>query len=613
MTMARKAGTADATNLSSKAELGQPGPAPADPVQPAQPSLGLRGWLRWIWRQLTSMRVALMLLLLLAVAALPGSFFPQTPQDPAAVAEYHENYPAIAPWLERLGFFDVFGSPWFAAIYLLLFTSLIGCIVPRIGVHWRALRSQPPRVPRTFARFPVHEERTLSEAPDAVEAAVLRSLKGRYRTAVTPDGITAERGYLRETGNIVFHLSLVGVLLAMAAGQLFSYRGQALVVEGEAFANSVVDYDSFDPGTLFDAGDLKPFTFTLDEFTSEFTLDAQARDFAARVSVTEPDGSTREDTIKVNHPMNAGGANVYLSGNGYAPRLTVRDGAGEVAFSGPVPFLPEDAVYTSRGVVKVPDVSPGQEQLGLTGAFLPTAVVEPDGSGAYSIHPQPTAPLLVLTLWAGDLGLDDGVPQNVYVLDSDDMRQVYEEAPDGSPGSAEGGQRPVTIFLEPGATVDLPEGLGSVTFEDLPRFAALDLRYDPSLPYLLTFSVTAMLGLFGSLFVPRRRLWVRLAPGPDGGTSLSGAALARGDDPGLARDLERVLEAAGTTVHNGATAEPADVEEPRNPKPADDAGEAPGGPDDTAAVARPDADPSRARTGSGTTAGDQPAQEGTLR
>ncbi|MCK6209793.1 cytochrome c biogenesis protein ResB [Georgenia sp. EYE_87] len=554
--MARRASaaTADPTNLSSKAGLGQEGGTPA------QPSLGLRGWLRWMWRQLTSMRVALMLLLLLAVAALPGSFFPQTPQDPSAVSDYHADHPVLAPWLERLGFFDVYSSAWFAAIYLLLFTSLIGCIVPRVAVHWRALRSQPPRVPRSFARFPVREERTVRDAPEAVEAAVLRSLRGRYRTAVTPDGITAERGYLRETGNIVFHLSLVGVLLAMAAGQLFSYRGQALVVEGEAFANSVVDYDSFDPGTLFDADDLEPFTFTLEEFTSAFTLDAQARDFAARVSVTEPDGSVREETIRVNHPMNAGGANVYLSGNGYAPRLTVRDGAGEVAFSGAVPFLPEDVVYTSRGVVKVPDVSPGQEQLGLTGAFLPTAVVEPDGSGAYSVHPQPTSPLLVLTLWAGDLGLDEGVPQNVYVLDSDDMRQVYEEAPDGSPGSAEGGQRPVTIFLEPGATVELPEGLGTVTFEDLPRFAALDLRYDPSLPYLLTFSITAMLGLFGSLFVPRRRLWVRLSPAADGGTALSAAALARGDDPGLARDLERVLEAAGTTVHNDPT--PADAGAP---------------------------------------------------
>lgn len=543
----------DPTNLSSKAGLGERPAGRGD--EPTQPTLGLTGWLRWMWRQLTSMRVALLLLLLLAVAALPGSFFPQEPQDPTAVAQYHVDNPTLAPWLERLGFFDVYASPWFAAVYLLLFASLIGCILPRVKVHWRALRSQPPRVPRTFARFPDRGERTVAADPGAVVQRITAALRGRYRTAVTDAGITAERGYLRETGNIVFHLSLVGILLAMAAGQLFSYRGQAVVIEGQSFANSVLAYDSFDPGTLFDGDQLVPFTFTLDGFESEFTVDAQARDFAAHVSVSEPDGTQREETIEVNHPMAAGGANVYLSGNGFAPELTVRDGDGEVAFAGAVPFLPEDQMYTSRGVVKVPDVTGGQEQLGLTGAFLPTAVVAPDGSGAYSAHPQPNSPLLVLTLWAGDLGLDDGVPQNVYVLETGAMRQVYEETDDGGAGSAETGQRPVTLFLAPGETVELPEGLGSVTFDALPRFAALDLRYDPSLPWLLAFSITAMLGLFGSLFVPRRRLWVRLTPAPDGGTVVSAAALARGDDPGLGRDLERVLTAAGPEIEAGHTSE----------------------------------------------------------
>ncbi|UNX56479.1 cytochrome c biogenesis protein ResB [Georgenia sp. TF02-10] len=556
----------------------------------------MRGWLRWAWRQLTSMRVALMLLLLLAVAALPGSVVPQEPQDPAAVATYRTDHPALAPWLDRLGLFDVYAAPWFAAIYLLLFTSLIGCILPRIAVHVRALRAQPPRVPRSFGRFDVRAERTLAEPPAAVEQRVLVALRHRYRAAVTPDGITAERGYLRESGNIVFHLSLVGVLVALAAGQLLSYRGQAVVVEGQSFANSVLAYDSFDPGTLFAPDSLEPFTFTLEEFTSEFTVDAQARDFGAHVTVTEPGGTTREETIRVNHPMSAGGANVYLSGNGFAPELTVRDGAGQVAFAGAVPFIPQDAVYTSRGVVKVPDVSPGQDQLGLTGVLLPTAVELPDGSALASAHPQPNNPVLVLTLWAGDLGLDDGAPQNVYELDTAGLRQVYEPAEDGAPGSAEGGQTPLTLTLAPGETVELPEGLGSVTFEDLPRFAALDLRHDPSLPYLLGFAIAAMLGLFASLFVPRRRLWVRLAPAPGGGTALSAAALARGDDPGLAADLDRVVSAAGTLRQNddGAAAGAGDPAAPDR-RAADQRSAGPP-PADRPPAATPSVDPTAART-----------------
>ena len=104
-------------------------------------------WLRWGWRSLTSMRTALLLLLLLAVAAVPGSVFPQRETDPARVQQYLDSHPAAGVWLDRLGFFNVYRSPWFAAVYLLLFISLIGCVVPRGIEHARALRSLPPRAP----------------------------------------------------------------------------------------------------------------------------------------------------------------------------------------------------------------------------------------------------------------------------------------------------------------------------------------------------------------------------------------------------------------------------------------------------------------------------------
>lgn len=512
---------------------GSPAPAEAGGGGPQRPvgaaGLGWRGWLRWVWRQLTSMRVALLLLMLLAVAALPGAFFPQEPQDPTSVARYRADKPGLAPWLDRLGMFDVFAAPWFVAIYLLLFVSLIGCILPRTRSHLRALRAAPPRVPKRFDRFPVREQVTTRASREEIEAGVLARLRGRYRTATSAAGISAERGYLRETGNLVFHLSLVGVLVALGAGQVLSYRGQAVVVEGRSFANSIVDYDSFHPGSLFDVAELPPFTFRLENLDAQFTWDARAEDFTADVTVREPGGQEYADVIRPNHPIDAAGARIYLSGNGYAPLLTVHDGEGEVAFSQPVPFLPEDGVYTSRGVVKVPDVADGLDQLGFTGFFLPSAVIDPDG-GMASVHPAPNSPLLVLTLYRGDLGLDGGVPQNVYELDTGAMTQVMED--DGAPA---------VILLEPGQEVELPDGLGTIAFEELPRFAALDLRHDPTLGWLLLFALTATAGLAASLFVPRRRLWVRTAETEDGRRLVTVAALARGDDPGLAADARRAI------------------------------------------------------------------------
>jgi len=523
------------------------------------PRLGVVGWLRWVWRQLTSMRVALMLLVLLAVVAIPGSVLPQRPQNPTAVARYLEENPELGRWLDRLGLFDVFASVWFSAVYLLLFASLIGCIVPRVAVHVRAARSRPPRVPRRFDRFAVRDELVTTASPEEVVAAARVVLVGpvprlprfRVATATEPrvgdgsqgsdgsDGeagaaalpvrtLSAERGYLRETGNIVFHLALVGLLVSVAVGQLFHYRGQAIVVEGRGFANSVTDYDTFVAGSGFDPGSLIPFTLTLDRFRAVFDADARPRDFSADVTVREPGVGATPATIRLNHPLEVGGAKVYLQGNGYAPEVTVRDAAGEVAFAGAVPFLPEDAVYTSRGVIKVPDVSTG-DQIGLVGFLLPTASVTE--AGAASVHPDPGAPLLVLSVWRGDLGLDTGVPQNVYELDVDRMEQVVD---------ANG--LPVTVFVEPGQTVELPDGLGTLTWDGLPRFAALDLRHDPALGAVLGSAIAALVGLAVSLFTPRRRIWVR-ATDHGGRTVVAFAALARGDDLGLPGELARVTDA----------------------------------------------------------------------
>ncbi len=531
-------GEADGCHAGLDRRLRDGGVMPADRID-ALPRLGVVGWLRWCWRQLTSMRVALMLLMLLAVVAIPGSILPQRPVDPSAVAQYVADNPRVGAWLDRLGLFDVYASVWFSAVYLLLFVSLIGCILPRLALHARALRARPPRAPRRFERFGEHDAFGTTASADAVLAAATRALRGpvralprfRVAAAVEPSGartLSAERGYLRETGNLLFHLALVGLLVSIALGQLFHYRGQAIVVEGRGFANSVTDYDTFVGGTGFDPSSLVPFTLHLDRFEATFRADAKPESFQADVTVTLPGGAPRDAVIRVNDPLTIGGARVYLQGNGYAPDVEVRDAAGQVAFAGAVPFLPQDAVYTSRGVVKVPDVSTG-EQIGLVGYLLPSAVITP--AGAASVHPEPRDPVLVLAVWRGDLGLDTGVPQNVYQLDTDRMTQVTGD--DGAP---------VTIVVRPGQTVELPDGLGTFTWHGLPRFVALDLRHDPALGAILGFAIAALVGLVVSLFTPRRRVWVRVTE-HEGVTSVALAALARGDDAGLAGELERVAGA----------------------------------------------------------------------
>jgi cytochrome c biogenesis protein len=121
---------------------------------PSGPVNDARRTLRRVWRRLISMRTALVLLFLLAVAAVPGSLLPQRPLNPTKVRQYLDTHGAWGRMLDRFGFFDVFGSAWFAAIYLLLAVSLIGCLIPRIRLHWRAMRARPLPAPRNLDRLP---------------------------------------------------------------------------------------------------------------------------------------------------------------------------------------------------------------------------------------------------------------------------------------------------------------------------------------------------------------------------------------------------------------------------------------------------------------------------
>ncbi len=392
---------------------------PAAPAGIAQPKLGVVGWIRFAWRQLTSMRTALVLLLLLAVAAIPGSLVPQRSADPNGVVQFERDNPDLFPVLDALQVFDTYTSAWFSSIYLLLFVSLIGCIIPRTLHHARALRSRPPKTPARLNRLVGYTERAAEGSTVEAELATAEALlkKSRYRVERYGDSLSAERGYLRETGNLVFHMALVGVLATIGFAGGFGYNGQKILIEGQTFVNVRGDYDSLNPGRFFDETQLDPYSLRLDEFEAEYALDqttgqVQPLDFTASVTTSEG-GEQRERQIKVNEPLALGGTNAYLLGNGFAPVVTVRDAEGVEVFSEPIPFLPQDANLTSIGVVKVPTGL--DEQLGMVGFFYPSALALESGA-LTSVYPEPDQPVLTLNAFVGDLGLDDGVPRNAYAL-----------------------------------------------------------------------------------------------------------------------------------------------------------------------------------------------------
>ena len=469
---------------------------------PPPPGLSPVELARWCWRQLTSMRTALLLLLLLALGAVPGSVIPQSDIAAADVSRWKEDHPTLAPLYERLGLFSVYDSPWFSAIYLLLMVSLVGCIIPRTFVYARALRTPPPAAPRNLGRLPSYASVESDEAPEVLLQRAQAALRRRrYRVVVGDSAVSGERGYLREAGNLLFHVSVIVVLVGFAYGQLFGYKGGAIVMVGNGFSNSLTQYDDFAPGSFFDPAELPPVSFDVDDFEVEFIEEGpqqgQPVDFGADLTYTEEPGAPEQQFhLEVNKPLVLDGISVFLVGHGYAPEITVRDGNGDVAYSGPTVFLPQDSSFASFGVLKVPDARP--EGLAFDGMFFPTYSFTMD-RGPFSVFPDALNPAMSLLAYSGDLGMDDGAPQSVYELDTDEMEKLSR--PDG---------RDFRLDLAPGRTIELPDGLGSVTFDGWQRWVKLQVSDSPGKGVALTGVVLALIGLMGSLFVRRRRAWVRV-------------------------------------------------------------------------------------------------------
>lgn len=471
------------------------------------PELDSIGLFRFAWRQLTSMRTALILLMLLGIAAIPGSLIPQRTQNPMAVSDYFKRSPDLATWLDRLSLFDVYGSPWFSAIYILLFISLIGCVLPRTIGHLQAARALPPSTPKNLDRMEFYSSWPVQG--NEIETARAWLKKNRFRVLEKDGSLSAEKGYSRETGNLFFHLALILILLGISMSSLFGMRGEAILNVGERFVNTPTSYDSLAYGKLFKDGELANFILKVDDFNAQYNIVTNApEDYTLNVTLYQGDLTKGEKkVIKVNSPLAIGNTKIYLQATGYSPIVTVQDSKGNVGLQGPIPFLPQDGNLRSIGAIKVPDAQP---QVGFVGSFLPT-YERSNGDGAISAFPQALDPRLLLAAWSGDLGLDSGTPQSVYRIDTSQMKQIGLKS------------------LKPGESFTYAGG--SLTFEGYVQWVNIQIVDDSGKNYALLGAIVSILGLLASLFTRRRRIWIRV------GADVEVAGLAKNAAPGLEQEL----------------------------------------------------------------------------
>jgi cytochrome c biogenesis protein len=499
--------------------------------------LPLRQSVAMVWRTLRSMRTALILLLLLAAAAVAGSLIPQIPNSPDRVAAYLDAHPLLGELYRRAGLFDVFGSWWFTLVTVLLFVSLVACLVPRTRAAWRSLRARPIQA-REIDAFRHYEERQVAEAPAAAIASARATLRRRrFRVAVDPDrpALAAEKGALRETGSLLFHWAFILILVGVVYGKGTGFSGFALVVEGTTWVDARANYDGrIRTGRFFD-GDFTGIGVHLDEFESAFRETGQPMDFVSRVDLLDPDGTpVRSQDIRVNHPAKIAGLTIYQSSFGWAPEIRIVDG-GDVLFDGAVPFsrqpAPEgvpDLAMPWRGVVKLPSLRP---QVAIDLELWPDsrAFYQRLETGEAVAMLKAVEPLMRYTVWTGRLTDPSPVSLDVRFMRKSASGIVFADT---------------TADLTDGALLEAGDRAGGPTmsFTDLKQYSVFQVAKDAGVPIVLLAAILILIGLLPALYSSKRKVWVRADPS-EGGSLLQVGGFALQRKAQFEEEFARLVEA----------------------------------------------------------------------
>ncbi len=469
------------------------------------------------WRWLTRMRTALWMLLWLGVLTAVATVIPQAPNVPSTVDRWltGEEGPGagVSELLWRTGAFDVYGSTIFLVLLFAMFLSLTACLIPRIRAWVRLVRhSRPPLlragngdVAATFATTHTPDE-VFDAAEDVLDERIVGVRRWRTRRGgaeeTAPTQVAAETGlWSREGGSLAFHLSFYVLLAAIVFGQLLTFEGQRGVVEGEpGFTDAAVSYWSYAPGRWFAEDDHAGWRLDLDAFEVDWIRDplapgaGQPTTFRSDVTMTTRDGEQFAGVVEGNRPLTVDGRKIHQLDWGYAPHVTVRDGDRVVneGFA-----LTEDRTGFFAGAVKAPAGAP---DIGVELFLYPFAPEGEDGprlTGA----PWDTAPLMLVTVWRGDLQL--GITQQfINELDVDALELTG------------------IGWLRPGETLTFTDAYGDVEveFAELRRWVGFQVSARPQLPWLLVAGAMLSIGLITALYAYRRRLWVVVDGTEDGRT-----------------------------------------------------------------------------------------------
>jgi cytochrome c biogenesis protein len=439
--------------------------------------------MRSVWKFFSSVKLAIVLIILLTLASILGTLIPQD----RSAAEYSARYGSLSGLVTGLQLTRLYRSGWYLGLLALFALNLAVCTVSRFGVKRRrafgpAGETDAKSVTSMRASCRLRLPLAAPAARDRA-AAVLRAR--RYRLTETAlDGRTvllARKRRLGWFGADVVHVGLLVILAGGLTSGVASRRADLALAEGQT---ADVPQASFQ--------------VRLDAFETEYYPNGGVKDWKSTVTVLEAGRPVLSRTVEVNKPLAYRGVSFYQQSYGHdwtRARLGLElRKPDEAAFIRSV---------SARVGDRVPVDGPGASHV-VVRRFVPDFVIG-EGGRVVSRSEEPRNPAAQVEVWDGEARVFSG--------------WVFARFPDFGQAHAPGA-KPAEA---PRLAVILKDYAGS-------PYSVLEAARDPGAGLIWVGCALVLAGLFLAFYWPPREIRVVLEESQGRTELAAGGQASKGRD-----------------------------------------------------------------------------------
>ncbi|MDD8020822.1 MAG: cytochrome c biogenesis protein ResB [Acidobacteriota bacterium] len=443
-------------------------------------------------RFLSSLRLAIILLILIIILSIIGTLLPQG-ETPGFYQNYFPHWSGV---ISGLQFDHLYRSPLFLSLAFLFLLNIIFCSIKQLPLKFKQLKGQIEFLPA--GGQPVNHKKLAAGFSDwlwLLPNSLAEELRKRhYQVNIKESGgrktLVAQKGWPGLFGPEFVHAGLIIIIIGGLISAFFSQRIPLALTEGQT-----VDL----PG--------KSFSVRLDRFTTDHYPDGSVKNWKSLISIIDRGQVKEQKTIEVNRPFKYDGLNFFQMSYGFdwdrtKVELEIKDRSGMVRNLGVtvgerVQIEPE---INLRLLNFIPDF--GLDEKG-----------QPVGRSAEANNP---AALIQISR--------NGMP--VYLgwifYDHPDQARAYRQS-------------------------DLNLEMSLKKFE-APLFSGLEAASDPGMNPVWLGSAVLFLGLLASFYFNFCQLAVRVEPSE----RPLFLASSRHHQTGFYQELERLLESRPAIAKNSA-------------------------------------------------------------